>query len=338
MKAAACAVTLIAACGWCGSLLGLSWLFGVWLPYAALLIGVLGLGRRLLRWARTPVPFAIPVSGGQIAASPLDTPTSRSGVAGRLALETLSFRSLLRNTRTTMPDTPLPRLAVASSVWLWLAGLLLHYSLLVVLLRHLRLWLEPVPGWVVWLARLDAWLEVGTPIVCLSGPTLILALLFLLTRRLLPRLRLISLPSDFFPLFLLLALAASGLLMRHALRVDLTRIKLHALSLARFTPGATTDPGTLEPIVLLHLTLACALLITLPCSKLIHVGAVFFSPSRNLRCDTRAFRHKNPWQEPLSNGTFRSYEHYEAAFAPQMRASGLPLENDRPGASEKGDA
>jgi nitrate reductase gamma subunit len=335
VKTAACAVALIAACGWYGPVCGLGWLLGVCLPYAAALIGILGLARRLLCWIFTPVPFAIPVSGGQIDASPFDAPTSRAGAAGRVALEALGFRSLLRDTRATMPDTPLPRLAIAPSARLWLAGLILHYSLLVVLLRHLRLCLEPAPAWVAWLARADAWLQAGTPAVCLSGPMLILALLFLLARRRLPRLRLMSLPADFFPLFLLLALAVSGLLMRHACRVDLTRLKLHVLGLLRFTPGAT-DPGALEAIAFVHLTLACALFIALPFSKLTHAGAVFLSPTRNLRCDTRAFRHANPRQESPDNGVFRSYAQYEAVFAPQLRAAGLPLDHDPPDAAGKG--
>ena len=324
-----CAVTLIAACGWLAAVCGFAALPGIWLPYAAVLICTLGLGARLLLWACTPVPFAIPLTGGQIGTSPLDAPTSRLGVAGRLALEAVCFRSLLRTTRA-VDCGPAPRLALVASRWLWLLGLLLHYSLLVVLLRHTRLWLEPVPDWVTLLSRFDSWLDVGTPVLYLSGVLLPVVIGCLLLRRtLLPQLRALSLPADFFVLFLLLALALSGLLMRHSARIDLTQAKLHLLHLVRFTPGLS-EASRLEPILLVHMTLASALLICLPFSKLVHAGALFFSPSRNLRCDTRAVHHENPWQQPAQGGVFRSYAEYEAAFAPQLQAAGLPLDHNDP--------
>ena len=338
MKTAALAVMLIAACGWFSAQWGLSGVLGVWLPYAAVLVCAVGLTFRLLRWARTPVPFAIPLVGGQIGGaypgSSLNAPTSQAAVAGRLLLEALCFRSLLRNTYTDeIRHNPpaFPRLPVASSTWLWLFGLLMHASLLMVLLRHMRLWVDPVPAWITRLTLLDSPLGVGVPTLYLSGAVLLVALAVLTARRLPPRMRLLTLPADYFALFLLLGLTISGLCMRHALRIDLTRAKMHLLGLVRFTPGTTEG---LDPIFLTHLTLACALLIVFPFSKLAHMVAVFFSPTRNLRCDTRAFRHINPWRQPSSNAAFRSYTQYEAAFAPRMREAGLPLEEEQTDAND----
>ena len=41
------------------------WVFGIFIPYAALIVFAVGFIRRLLAWSRTAVPFAIPTTGGQ---------------------------------------------------------------------------------------------------------------------------------------------------------------------------------------------------------------------------------------------------------------------------------
>ena len=41
------------------------WLFGVIIPYAAVFIFIVFFIRRILAWARVPVPFKIPTTGGQ---------------------------------------------------------------------------------------------------------------------------------------------------------------------------------------------------------------------------------------------------------------------------------
>ena len=74
------------------------YLFGILIPYVAVAIFILGFIYRVMKWARTPVPFKIPTTGGQmkslpwIKANPLDNPSSMRGVIGRMALEVLAFR------------------------------------------------------------------------------------------------------------------------------------------------------------------------------------------------------------------------------------------------------
>ena len=52
------------------------------------------------------------------------------------------------------------------------------------------------------------------------------ALLYLLGRRLVePQVRYISLPSDYFALFLLLSIGLSGVMMRHFEKVDVIQVK-----------------------------------------------------------------------------------------------------------------
>ena len=65
----------------------------------------------------------------------------------RMALEILLFRSLFRNTKAELRKGP--RLVFEESKFLWLGALAFHWSFLLIFLRHLRFFLEPVPGMVL---------------------------------------------------------------------------------------------------------------------------------------------------------------------------------------------
>src|SRR5512140_2502729 len=144
--------------------LGWRLLFGVAVPYAAAAIFVVGVMARVVGWARSPVPFRIPTTCGQQKSLPwirqarIENPSTTAGVVARMALEVFAFRSLFRNTRTELRDG---RLSYASSKWLWAAGLAFHYAFLVVVVRHLRFFLEPVPAAVLAVARMDGFFQVG---------------------------------------------------------------------------------------------------------------------------------------------------------------------------------
>lgn len=66
------------------------------------------------------------------------------------------------------------------------------------------------------------------------------------------------------------------------------------------------------------------LLIYFPFSKLMHMGGIFMSPTRNMRCNTREVRHVNPWNNP--ERPYRTYAEYEDDFRDLMAEAGLPLE------------
>ena len=140
--------------------------FGVVVPYMAALIFVEGVVYRVIQWARSPVPFRIPTTGGQGRTLPwikrdlgekLDNPSDFPHLIGRMALEVLAFRSLFRNLRTELvkdPDNPEgARLIHWSYKWLWLGAIAFHYAFLVVILRHLRFFTEPVPFPIILLCR-----------------------------------------------------------------------------------------------------------------------------------------------------------------------------------------
>ena len=114
----------------------------------------------------------------------------------RMALEILLFRSLFRNSRSEMHQQ---RLVIGEDKYLWLGALAFHWSMLVIVLRHLRLLVEPVPGLVLLLQKLDGFFQLGVPEWYLSDILIVLALLYLLVRRWRdPAVRYISLFTDYF--------------------------------------------------------------------------------------------------------------------------------------------
>jgi nitrate reductase gamma subunit len=253
-----------------------------------------------------------------------ESPTTTLGVIGRMALEVLLFRSLFRNDRAELVGQG--RALYRGNRLLWLGGLIFHWSFLIILLRHLKLFFEPVPFFVTVLQGLDGLFLVSTPTLLMTDVFILVSLAYLFSRRIVdPQIRYISLFSDYFPLLLLIGIAISGILMRHFYRVDLLEIKRFALGILSFNP---IIPKDVDIIFYLHLFLVSALLTYFPFSKLMHMGGVFMSPTRNLKNDSRAKRHINPWSYPVKVHT---YGEWEEEFRDAIKESGLPLEksNDR---------
>ena len=302
-------------------------LFGVIIPYAASATFIFGIVLQVINWARSPVPFHIPTVAGQqkslkwIKSSKLESPTSTLSVIGRMCLEILLFRSLFRNTKTELKNGPV--LAYGSSKYLWLGALAFHWTFLVIVLRHFRYFMEPVPAFVPFLQNVDGFFQVDLPILYASDVIIVVALTFLFLRRIFDsKLRYISLASDYFSLFLILSIAITGILMRYFTKVDIVSVKELALGLISFHP---VIPQGIGVIFYIHLFLVCTLLAYFPFSKLLHMPGIFLSPTRNLANNSRARRHKNPWDYPVK---VHSYQEYEDEFRDKMKAAGLPLEKE----------
>jgi nitrate reductase gamma subunit len=304
-------------------------LLAVFVPYAAFAVFLIGFCYRVFRWAWAPVPFRIPTTCGQQKSLPwikpasLDNPSTGWGAFRRMALEVLLFRSLFRNNRARLHDQ---RLVLGEDRYLWLGALAFHWSLLVILLRHLRLFLQPVPFIVTALSRLDGAFQVGVPAVYVSDVVILGALVYLTARRFRnPLVRYLSLPIDYLALFLLLGIVISGLFIRYVFPVDVAAIKQFALGLAVFHPVV---PSTLPPTFLVHLLLASALAAYFPFSTLMHTGGVFLSPTRNLANNNRSRRHINPWNRPVKTHSYAEWEH---EFRDKLKAAKLPIESEDAG-------
>lgn len=231
--------------------------------YIATAILVGGLAFRLWEYTTTPAPLKIPTT---------PAPTTRRGVLLRLAREVVLFESLFK-----------------ANKWIWLFGWVFHAALLLVLLRHLRYFTQPVWGWV----------ELVQPFGVYAGFAMVAGLLGLWARRVLvPRVRYISAPSDHLMLALLIGIAVSGLLMKYVARTDIVAVKSFFLGLMVFD----WQPMPADPVLLAHLGLVAALMIIFPFSKLLHAPGLFFSPTRNQVDNPRERRHLANWARALEAG------------------------------------
>jgi nitrate reductase gamma subunit len=328
------AVFLLALIAYLGSIIGLQWLFGIVLPYLAVIVFVVGVTRRVMEWSKSAVPFRIPTTCGQqksmswVKPAKIDNPSSGPAVFIRMLLEITTFRSLFRNTR--MKITSGPTIAYSLEIFLWVGALAFHYAFLTVVLRHLRFFLEPVPWVLQVLENIDSFFRVeilydpiqsGLPGVFLSGLVLLAAVTYLFLRRLfIKNVRYISLSSDFFPLFLIMGIAFTGILMRYFTKVDIVAIKELTMGLVTLN---WSIPEGISALFYIHLFFVTVLLIYFPFSKLMHMGGIFLSPTRNMPTNTREKRHVNPWNYPVKVHT---YEAYENDFREKMVDAGLPVE------------
>ncbi len=308
-------------------LIGLDALFGVVIPVLAGFVFVGGFIYKVIQWAKTPVPFRIPTTCGQQKSLPwiqqnkIDNPSGTFGVIVRMALEVLLFRSLFRNTMVSIREEG--KVAYASDKLLWAAGLAFHWAFLIIVFRHLRFFMEPVPGLVSLVEGADSFFQVGLPLVYVTDVLLLAGLTVLFLRRVvIPELRYISLPADYFPLFLLLGIAGTGVYMRYFVKVDTVGVKELAVGLASLSP---TVPEGLGSVFYIHLFLVSVLLAYFPFSKLMHSGGVFLSPTRNLPNNNRMRRHVNPWDYPVK---LHSYEEYEDEFRDKMIDADIPVDKE----------
>ncbi|MCX6641708.1 MAG: sulfate reduction electron transfer complex DsrMKJOP subunit DsrM [bacterium] len=302
-------------------------LFGIVIPYAAIITFLAGFVYRVLNWAKSPVPFRITTTCGQqkslpwIKNSKLEAPHNAWGVVRRMALEIFFFRSLFRNTKVELRDGP--RLVYGSSKWLWAAGLAFHYSFLVIFIRHFKYFVEPIPGWVSLVQSLDAFFQIGLPVIFLTDAVILASVGYLFFRRLCDdKIRYISHAADYFPLLLILSIATTGILMRYFFKVDIVNVKQLGTGLLSFNPHL---PQGIGPLFYVHLFLVCTLIAYFPFSKLMHLGGVFLSPTRNLANNNRMKRHQNVWNFPVKMHT---YDEYEEEFHKVMKAADIPLDKE----------
>jgi nitrate reductase gamma subunit len=309
---------------------GLDTVFGIAVPYVAILLFIGGFCYRIYRWASAPVPYRIPTTCGQqksldfIKQDKFEAPHTTGQVIVRMFLEVVLFRSLFRNTSTELAeDEGGTKLVYSSSKWLWLGGITFHIAFFTIVLRHLRFFTEPVPALVQAVEGVDGFFQLTLPALYQTDLVIVAALSYLFLRRLFnPQVRYISLANDFFPLFLILSIAATGMLMRHIWRVDIVGIKQLAMGLTTFRP---TVPDGIGALFYVHLFLVSVLVAYFPFSKLMHAGGVFMSPTRNLPNNSREVHHVNPWNYDVKVHT---YAEYEDEFRDVMKAAELPLDKE----------
>ena len=307
------------------------------MAYAAFAILVLGLSWRVIRWSLSPVPFRIPTVCGQqkslpwIKSSRLESPHTTAGVVGRMLLEVFAFRSLFRNTSSRLEAGP--RLIYREGGSLWLGAIAFHGSLAIILLRHLRLFIEPAPKLAILLDRLDGFFQIGAPPFYLTDAAILVALLYLLQRRFRDmRLRYLSLFTDYFALFLLLGVAVSGVWMRYFGRTDIVAVKQFAIGLDGFP---ARRPAKRRRLVL------CPPDAGLGAGRLLPVQQAGARRRRLPQPDPQSGQqqsHEAAHQSVELPVKVHTYEEWEDEFRDKMMAAGLPWRspNVRPQARRTG--
>lgn len=228
--------------------------------YFATLVFIGGLAYRIYEYSRIPAPLKIPTT---------PAPTTKAGVVFRMAREVVLFESLFK-----------------SNKWIWVFGWLFHFGLLLVLLRHLRYFQEPL-----WF-----WVEFIQPFGKYASFMMLIGLAGLWARRfLVDRVRYISTPSDHLMLALLVGIGVSGMLMTFVAHTDIVALKAFMRGLMYFD----WQPMPADAVLLAHLTLVALLMIVFPFSKLLHAPGIFFSPTRNQVDNPREHRHLAPWAAAL---------------------------------------
>ena len=224
--------------------------------YAATLLLVVGVGRKIAIYARTPAPLKIPTT---------PAPRTKAGVVWRMTKEVTVFQSLFK-----------------SNKWTWLFGWVFHVALALVLFRHLRYFQEPV--WTV--------VALIQPFGKYAAFGMLFGLAGLWARRfLVDRVRYISSLSDHLMLALLIAIGLSGLGIKYLSHTDIVAVKAYMLGLMHFD----LQPLPADFFVLIHFGLIITLMVIFPISKLLHVPGLFFMPSRNQVDNAREVRHTAGW-------------------------------------------
>lgn len=236
----------------------------------ALVTLIVGFIYRILVWWTIPAPLKIPLT---------PAPAGYGGATFRLATEVLIFNSLFKADKQ-----------------LWVGSWLFHVSFALIILRHLRYFLEPVPGFVLNVQTLGIY----------AGFILVGMLFYLFMRRvLIDRNYYITTFADYFVIWLLISIGVTGLYMKYISPVPVLDVKA-------FVMGALSlhfVPAPMDLIFVLHILLVSILLAYFPFSKLMHAGGIFFSPTRNQRDNPRDMRtfkfihHANPWNEAVKDPT-----------------------------------
>jgi nitrate reductase gamma subunit len=224
--------------------------------YAAALLLIVGVARKIMIYSRTPAPL-------KIATTP--APTTKSGVVWRMTKEVTVFQSLFK-----------------SNKWTWLFGWVFHVALALVLFRHLRYFQEPV--WTV--------VALVQPFGKYAAFAMLLGLAGLWARRfLVDRVRYITSLSDHLMLALLMAIGLSGLGIKYLAHTDIVAVKAYMLGLMYFD----LQPLPTDGFVLVHFALIITLMVIFPISKLLHAPGLFFMPTRNQVDNPREVRHTAGW-------------------------------------------
>jgi len=148
---------------------------------------------------------------------------------------------------------------------LWFGEYVFHATFMLVVIRHLRYFLDPVPAW-IWGLQLPG---------LIAGYVLPVSLVYILAVRYFSEREKYSSPANVLLLVLILAISSIGLLMYMFFKPDLVAVKLFALGILSFAP-APLPGGVLFPM---HLAFVLVLVALVP-THIVTAPLVMFEARR----------------------------------------------------------
>lgn len=133
---------------------------------------------------------------------------------------------------------------------LWFGEWFFHASFLVVILRHLRYFLNPVPAWVWWMQT------PGT----IAGYVLPLSLVYIFIIRLFTKREKYASRANIILLSLVFVISSLGVLMHALYKPNLVDVKLFAFGIMTLNPAAAPD----SMLFVMHFSLVLVLILFLP--------------------------------------------------------------------------
>ncbi len=218
----------------------LAFLFTYIFPYIAVAVFFGGLAYRVYRWGqRKPV-------AGHLSLYP--RPHRRLGPFLEMLLETITLKMVVNAIKISGSGLPI------------IAGLTLHAALFLVLLHHLPVFVNlPIVG------ETAVWAVFGT----LMGVAFLALLIYALAHRIEGRRKYLSVPQDYLALFLLIAIAVTGLHVHLLYPLDRTELARFFLGLATFRWQPI--PQSVGPSFIWHFALVQLLMVYFPFSKFTHM-------------------------------------------------------------------
>ncbi|UCD18266.1 MAG: respiratory nitrate reductase subunit gamma [Candidatus Zixiibacteriota bacterium] len=217
------------------------------LPYFTVIIFLVGIGYRFYIWIKAPQPGAITL---------FPAPSGGADSFFAIVKESLLFPGLFKGDR-----------------FLWAAAWIFHVTLALIIIGHVRVFTD-FPGlWAALGINADSMSAISGGI---AGVTITICALLLIVRRLaILRVREISSFSDFMIMLLIMAILATGNAMRFGEHFDLNMTRSYFSALATFSLTSSLMPA--NQMFTLHFFLAQILIMFIPFSKILHFGGIFFT-------------------------------------------------------------
>ncbi len=217
------------------------------LPYCTAVVFVIGMGYRLYVWFKTPQPGKLTLF-----------PAPNGGPATFLSVmkESFLFPGLFKGDKL-----------------LWVLAWVFHITLALIFVGHIRVFTDFPKLWAA--LGIDA-----DRMSAISGGTagvivMVFAVLLILRRLAVLRVREISNPSDYMALLLIVSIVVTGNAMRFGEHFELETTRTYFYHLFTFSLSASVMPGS--GMFTLHFLLGQILIMFVPFSKIMHFGGIFFT-------------------------------------------------------------